>query len=80
FYFEFTSGLGDPGELIDRPGSFDGTINGGAGGKDTIVQQNAIFSGAATSASGTATINLHTFNYTGLEPAITIGGTIGGDD
>ena len=80
FYFEIVSAINDPSELLDGPGSFGGTIHGGALGQDVIVQQGSIFTGATTSASGTANINFQTFSFTGMEPTITVGGTIGGDD
>ncbi len=87
FYFELNAGnllanggVNDPWEAIDLPGRWNGTLQGGAGGTDIIVQQGAIFSGPMSGPAGSATINLTTFNYTGMEPTITVGGTVGNDD
>ncbi|SHL67163.1 hypothetical protein SAMN05444414_1269 [Roseovarius marisflavi] len=80
FYFEVTNVLTVPGTLSDAPGSFTGLIEGGAGGQDTIVQQGAIFSAPTSGPAGTGTINFETFNFTGMEPTITVGGTVGADD
>ncbi|SLN60007.1 Bifunctional hemolysin/adenylate cyclase precursor [Roseovarius gaetbuli] len=80
FYFEVTNVLTVPGTLSDAPGSFTGLIEGGVGGEDTIVQQGAIFSAPTSGSSGSGTINFETFNFTGMEPTITVGGTVGADD
>ncbi|WP_298261961.1 LEPR-XLL domain-containing protein [uncultured Litoreibacter sp.] len=87
FYFELNlgntfadGGVNDPWETIDLPGRWSGEINGGAGGTDIIVQQGAVFSGPMAGSTGSATINFETFNYIGMEPTITVGGTVGDDD
>ena len=87
FYFELNlgntfadGGVNDPWETIDLPGRWSGDINGGAGGTDIIVQQGAVFSGPMAGSSGSATINFETFNYTGMEPTVTVGGTVGDDE
>ncbi len=87
FYFELNlgntfadGGVNDPWETIDLPGRWSGDINGGVGGTDIIVQQGAVFSGPMAGSTGSATINLQTFNYSGMEPTVTVGGSVGDDD
>ncbi len=86
FYFELNAGnlldnggVNDPWANIDEPGRWTGTLNGGAGGTDVIVQQGAIFSAPTSGSAGSASINFATFNFTGMEPTVTIGGTVGDD-
>ena len=67
--------------VLEAQGSISGTVDGGAGGYDTlIVRSSAASSIASTSVdgnSGTVVVDGRTIVYTGLEPVLIDSGTAG---